>query len=380
NDTGKNQHRDAIANPALGDLLTKPHQEHRAGYQRGNGDEVIRRNLCNVRAFRHQSNTLPKQASRHPEGLDQAKRQRQVAGVLGNLATSLLTFLLQLLQRRHYCGHQLDNNTGRDIRHDAESKNTHALQVTAGEHVEQTKNGLFRAAEHLCKALRMNTRDRNMGTDPEHQQRPQQKADATPQLTQTGAVRTDGTGIHCLSAGLCHDPDYSSILPPAFSIAARAPLVTMTPRTVTGRSISPRRTIFARFMSERITLDAFRLARSIRSPPTLASSARRTSAVPAASLEVKPNFGRRRWIGIWPPSKPGLMEPPERDVWPFTPWPPVLPRPLPIPRPRRLALGREPSAGRNSLRRICYAPSTCNMYETLLIMPRTAAVSSTSTV
>src|SRR6476620_11635175 len=50
---------------------------------------------------------------------------------------------------------------------------------------------------------------------------------------------------------------------------------------------------------------------------------------------LKPRFGRRRCSGIWPPSKP-LMATPERDVWPLTPRPPVLPLPEPIPRPTRM--------------------------------------------
>src|SRR3954447_15975954 len=57
---------------------------------------------------------------------------------------------------------------------------------------------------------------------------------------------------------------------------------------------------------------------------------------------VKPRFGRRRWSGIWPPSKP-LMETPVRDFWPFTPRPAVLPLPEPMPRPTRMRPLRAPS-------------------------------------
>src|SRR5690606_7123224 len=47
-------------------------------------------------------------------------------------------------------------------------------------------------------------------------------------------------------------------------------------------------------------------------------------------------------MGIWPPSKP-LMATPDRDDWPLTPRPPVLPVPEPIPRPTRLRFLRAPS-------------------------------------
>ncbi len=59
-----------------------------------------------------------------------------------------------------------------------------------------------------------------------------------------------------------------------------------------------------------------------------------------AKILLKPRFGSRMWSGIWPPSKP-LMATPERDFWPLTPRPAVLPVPEPMPRPTRLRrLGR----------------------------------------
>src|SRR6266403_2202232 len=61
-----------------------------------------------------------------------------------------------------------------------------------------------------------------------------------------------------------------------------------------------------------------------------------------------PRFGRRRWIGIWPPSKP-LMRTPERAVWPLPPRPAVLPLPEPMPRPTRMRFLREPALSAISL-------------------------------
>src|ERR687890_1412564 len=63
---------------------------------------------------------------------------------------------------------------------------------------------------------------------------------------------------------------------------------------------------------------------------------------------VKPRFGRRRWSGIWPPSKP-LIDTPVRAFWPFTPRPAVLPLPEPMPRPTRMRFLVEPSLSRISL-------------------------------
>src|ERR1700733_5038965 len=57
---------------------------------------------------------------------------------------------------------------------------------------------------------------------------------------------------------------------------------------------------------------------------------------------LKPRLGMRMCSGIWPPSKP-LMATPERDFWPFTPRPAVLPLPEPMPRPTRMRPLRAPS-------------------------------------
>src|SRR4051812_25727169 len=65
------------------------------------------------------------------------------------------------------------------------------------------------------------------------------------------------------------------------------------------------------------------------------------SANSSRKILVKPRFGRRRCIGIWPPSKP-LMRTPERAVWPLPPRPPVLPLPEPMPRPTRMRFLRAP--------------------------------------
>src|SRR3546814_19272898 len=73
-----------------------------------------------------------------------------------------------------------------------------------------------------------------------------------------------------------------------------------------------------------------------------------TSAGSFFFSEAKPIFGRRRCMGIWPPSKPALILPlPERANEHLWPRPAVLPRPEPMPRPTRLRSCRAPSVGPN---------------------------------
>src|SRR5882724_10168580 len=87
-------------------------------------------------------------------------------------------------------------------------------------------------------------------------------------------------------------------------------------------------------------------------PVTFASWRRFTTWAVTLNGLVNPRLGSRRYIGIWPPSKPGLVEPPVRALWPLWPFPEVLPRPEPGPRPTRRRTGFEPGAGRRFEREI----------------------------
>ena len=58
------------------------------------------------------------------------------------------------------------------------------------------------------------------------------------------------------------------------------------------------------------------------------------------SFRLKPNLGRRRYSGVWPPSNPSRTLPPERARRPLCPRPEVLPFPVPGPRPRGRDCGR----------------------------------------
>ena len=72
---------------------------------------------------------------------------------------------------------------------------------------------------------------------------------------------------------LCHY--YSSIEPPAASIAALAPLVTPKPLTLTAFSILPAKITFADKISLVITLAAFNASKVTTSPSTFAKSFKR---------------------------------------------------------------------------------------------------------
>src|SRR5579883_2986766 len=172
-----------------------------------------------------------------------------------------------------------------------------------------------------------------------------------------------------------------STLPPAASIAARAPAVAATPLSLIGRLISPFFTILARTARVSTRPAFLSAAKSITSPATESSLYNSTSHTSCAVRERKPTFGRRRCSGIWPPSKPGLTLPlPVRAYWPLWPRPAVLPRPEPMPRPTRTRARRAPLAGFSVFRRMFVCPMNVMTAirqwnpERLLFSPRPSAL------
>ncbi len=89
-----------------------------------------------------------------------------------------------------------------------------------------------------------------------------------------------------------------------------------------------------------------------------------------SAAELKPRLGSRRWMGIWPPSKPILPRPPVRARWPLWPRPAVLPRPEPMPRPTRTRTVLAPLAGLMLVEQSHFRPlPTLNMNSEPRTMP-----------
>src|ERR1700689_3926229 len=107
----------------------------------------------------------------------------------------------------------------------------------------------------------------------------------------------------------------------------------------------------------------FAPAANASSSPTL------TSAVCVGNGFVNPRFGRRRWMGVWPPSKCGVKLG-TRAYGPFCPPPEGLPRPDPVPRPTRV-FGRVAPAGFASLLRVSAIVHLLDLYEVHDLLDRT---------
>src|SRR5207245_11653844 len=78
--------------------------------------------------------------ARDSQRLDDAKQDGQIARVLRDLAAAKLAFFLQALEVRKHHGHQLQDDRGGDIRHDAERENRKTAEVAAAEEVENAEH------------------------------------------------------------------------------------------------------------------------------------------------------------------------------------------------------------------------------------------------
>ncbi len=177
--------------------------------------------------------------------------------------------------------------------------------------------------------------------------------------------------------------------PPAFSIAARADLEAPATSKASFAVSSPSPRIFTPSRGFERTPAATSASPSTGAPCVeLAGVDRLLDAAEIDLVQVagdrrcvKPRFGRRRWSGIWPPSKP-LMATPVRAFWPLTPRPaglalagadaaadahPVLRRAVVV------ANFVEFHGARPQLRAASTTRTRC---WTFAIMPRTAGVSS----
>ena len=97
---------------------------------------------------------LPAVGQRDDAGaLQDGQRDRQVAGVLGQLVLTRLPFLLQLLEPRDDHGEQLHDDARRDVGHDAQREDRQLQQRAAGEQVEQRVDAGVLAALDLPDAL-----------------------------------------------------------------------------------------------------------------------------------------------------------------------------------------------------------------------------------
>jgi hypothetical protein len=126
------------------------------------------------------------ETDRDAVGLERGQQHREIAGVLVDRLAALLAFFLELLERRRHRRHQLDDDRGRDVRHDVEREDRHPVDAAAGEHVEHAENAAGLGAEDLFPGGRVDAGQRNVGAEPINEQRTQREPDALLQFLGLG--------------------------------------------------------------------------------------------------------------------------------------------------------------------------------------------------
>src|SRR6185503_503985 len=268
-------------------------------------------------------------------------QHRAVARPLRDLLLALFALLAQLLEVRHHRTEQLEDDRGRDVRHDPEGEDRGLRERAAHEHVVEAEQPVRLALERTRQCRGVHAGRRHVladAVDHEHRQREQ---DPPPQLRdlEDGAQLLDHRSVLTFGFGVCTLPPAASTAFFAASLAASTLIVNATLSSPPASSlIGPGRRTRRALLSH---------AASIVVPA--GAPARRPIWTTWNSTRVglmNPRFGRRRWIGIWPPSNHTGILPPERAFLPLWPLPAVPPKPVAAPLPRRFVSFVAPAAGR----------------------------------
>ena len=118
------------------------------------------------------------QPDRDAVGLDERQQHGAVARVLVDDLAALLAFLLQRFERRDDRRHQLHDDGGGDVGHDAQREDRHALDGAAGEHVEDAEHAAGLLREGLREGVRIDAGKRDIGAEAVDEQRAEREPDA----------------------------------------------------------------------------------------------------------------------------------------------------------------------------------------------------------
>ena len=147
-DRGEDDHRHAVADAPLADQLAHPHQHGGAGDERGDDQvaprpQALRQDRHAGRVDRQVAGAAPSAEHEHESGrLQRRQGDRDVPGVLGDLALPDGALLLQLLELGDHHAEDLHDDARRDVGHDPEGEDREALEGAAGEQVEEADGAL----------------------------------------------------------------------------------------------------------------------------------------------------------------------------------------------------------------------------------------------
>src|SRR5205085_7981545 len=91
-------------------------------------------------------------------------------------------FLGKLFQVRPDDGQQLQDDRGRNIRHDAQCEDRQPPEISTGKQIEETEKGIRVLREEVRQRVRVDTGRRNVSANAIHRQQGQHEGDSLPQI------------------------------------------------------------------------------------------------------------------------------------------------------------------------------------------------------
>ena len=137
-DLGEDQDGHAVADAAVGDELTEPHDDRGAGGHGDDHDQEGRRAVVVqevARAALEQGATAGE--GDDARGLEQGEAEREVTGVLGDLGLAGLALLLERLESRDDHNEKLQDDGGGDVGHDPQREDRQLEERPTREQVDQ---------------------------------------------------------------------------------------------------------------------------------------------------------------------------------------------------------------------------------------------------
>jgi hypothetical protein len=194
-DAGEDDERNAVADATGGNLLAEPHQEDGAADERddcGDTEEPagIHHNVAG--ALKTDGDAI---------GLQRGENHRAVARILVHRPAALLAFLLQLFQVRRDGDEQLHDDRCRDVRHDVQRENRHALDGAARKHVEHAEQAGLLLPKNFGERLGIDPRNGNVGAESVDQQRAEREPNALLELVGLGESRKIEVGNQLFCGG-----------------------------------------------------------------------------------------------------------------------------------------------------------------------------------
>src|SRR5262249_14143038 len=174
-DARENDQRHAVPDTAIGNLFAEPHDESGSGSQGQHRHQYE----TDARIYNH---ALTLECDGDTRRLHRAKHHGEVTGVRRDFAASKFPFFGKFFQIRPNNGQQLQNDRCRNVRHDAERKDSQSPEISTGEEIKESEKRSRRLTEEVRKCHRVDAWCRDMCAYAIDTKKGKHEEDALPQI------------------------------------------------------------------------------------------------------------------------------------------------------------------------------------------------------